>query len=105
MNNSGQHHQIGAVGPRPSARGARLGGVARDVAHRRIQLGQRDRELGGGFGHGSDRALRMRANCNCMLQITPMRSAMANSQNSPAMTSATPTAAEPISLTRPICGS
>src|SRR6266481_8679604 len=34
-----------------------------------------------------------------------MRSAMANNQNKPAMTSATPTAAEPISLTRPICGS
>src|SRR5258706_16455287 len=34
-----------------------------------------------------------------------MRSAMANSQNKPAMTSATPTAAEPMSLTRPICGS
>src|SRR3981081_4686611 len=34
-----------------------------------------------------------------------MRSAMANNQNRPAMTSATPTAAEPISLTRPICGS
>src|SRR5882672_9377038 len=34
-----------------------------------------------------------------------MRSAMANSQNNPAMTSATPTAAEPMSLTCPICGS
>src|ERR1700738_3072729 len=34
-----------------------------------------------------------------------MRSTMANSQNSPAITRATPTAAEPISLTRPICGS
>src|SRR5712664_1872135 len=34
-----------------------------------------------------------------------MRSARANSQNRPAMTSATPTAAEPMSLTRPICGS
>src|SRR5882672_9278880 len=34
-----------------------------------------------------------------------MRSAMANSQNRPAMTKATPTAAEPMSLTRPICGS
>src|SRR5712691_1653297 len=34
-----------------------------------------------------------------------MRSAMANSQNRPAMISATPTAAEPRSLTRPICGS
>src|SRR5882672_4305500 len=34
-----------------------------------------------------------------------MRSAMANSQNRPAMTKATPTAAEPMSLTWPICGS
>src|SRR6266436_7619814 len=34
-----------------------------------------------------------------------MRSAMANSQNPPAISSATPTAAEPRSLTRPICGS
>src|SRR3989440_8537660 len=34
-----------------------------------------------------------------------MRSAMANSQNAPAISSATPTAAEPMSLTRPICGS
>src|SRR5262245_25180066 len=34
-----------------------------------------------------------------------MRSAMANSQKMPAMTSATPTAADPMSLTRPICGS
>src|SRR5438552_14790164 len=34
-----------------------------------------------------------------------MRSATANSQNRPAMTSGRPTAAEPISLTRPICGS
>src|SRR5260370_830950 len=34
-----------------------------------------------------------------------MRSAMANSQNKPAITRATPTAAEPISLTCPICGS
>src|ERR1700680_1472256 len=34
-----------------------------------------------------------------------MRSAMANSQNRPPITKATPTAAEPISLTRPICGS
>src|ERR1700682_2821247 len=34
-----------------------------------------------------------------------MRSAMANSQNRPPITSATPTAADPISLTRPICGS
>src|SRR6204780_2964848 len=40
-----------------------------------------------------------------MLQIAPMRSAMANSQNRPARTSETPTAAEPMSLTCPICGS
>src|SRR6266404_6369495 len=44
-------------------------------------------------------------NCNRLLQIAPMRSAMANSQNRPPITSATPTAADPISLTRPICGS
>src|SRR4051812_2453393 len=34
-----------------------------------------------------------------------MRSAMANSQNAPVISSATPTAADPMSLTRPICGS
>src|SRR5215211_6309613 len=34
-----------------------------------------------------------------------MRSAMANSQNMPTMSSVTPTAADPMSLTRPICGS
>src|SRR5262249_34808994 len=34
-----------------------------------------------------------------------MRSAMANSQKMKAMRSATPTAADPMSLTRPICGS
>src|ERR1700761_9193069 len=42
---------------------------------------------------------------NWLLQIAPMRSAMANSQNRPAMIKVTPTAAEPMSLTRPICGS
>src|SRR3954468_1558187 len=34
-----------------------------------------------------------------------MRSTRANSQNAPDINSATPTAADPISLTRPICGS
>src|SRR6476659_9946522 len=34
-----------------------------------------------------------------------MRSAMAKSQKAPAISSATPTAADPMSLTRPICGS
>ena len=73
----------------PSARActprrARLGGVARDVTHRRVELGKRDRKLGGGFGH--DRMVPCAAtNCNCMLQTAPMRSAMANIQNRPAM--------------------
>ena len=116
----GQHHEIGAVGAALRARGAGLGGVAGDVAHRRVQLGQRDRKLIGSFGHGASLILIMSKSniaCvprtspdagqtdNCMLQSAPMRSAMANSQNSPAITSATPTAAEPMSLTRPICGS
>src|SRR5215468_9934138 len=35
----------------------------------------------------------------------PMRSTMANTQKIKAISSATPTAAEPMSLTRPICGS
>src|SRR5690348_13124267 len=43
--------------------------------------------------------------CNRQDQITPMRSTMANSQNPSAINSATPTAAEPMSLTRPIWGS
>ena len=50
-----QHHEIGAVGLGLVARGARLGGVARDVADRRVQLRQRDLETW--FGHGSDGAL------------------------------------------------
>ncbi len=50
----GQHHEIGAVGPRLRARGAGLGGVARDIAHGRVQLRQRDRKLGGTFGHGAN---------------------------------------------------
>ena len=36
------------------ARGAGLGGVALDVAYRRVQLRQRDRKLGGTFGHGAN---------------------------------------------------
>ena len=49
-----QHHEIGAVGLGLVTRRARLGGVAGDVADRRVQLGQRNCELG--FGHGSDGA-------------------------------------------------
>ena len=37
-----QHHEIGAVGLRLVARRARLGGVAGDVADRRVQLRQRE---------------------------------------------------------------
>ena len=44
MNNSGKHHQFGAVGLGLRARGASLGGIAGDVADRRVQLGERDRE-------------------------------------------------------------
>ena len=57
-----QHQQIGAVGLGLVARGARLGGVAGDVADRRVQLRQRDRE--GWFGHGA-MVPRTRANCKC----------------------------------------
>ncbi len=49
-----QHQQIGAVGLGLVTRGARLGGIAGDIADRRVQLRQRDLE---GFGHGSDGAL------------------------------------------------
>ena len=62
----GQHHQIGAVGPRLRAGGARLGGVARDVADRRVQLGQRNRELVGAFGHEAMVPC-AQPNCNRML--------------------------------------
>ena len=39
-----QHHEIGAVGLRLLARGAGFRGVAGDVAHGRVQLGQRNCE-------------------------------------------------------------
>ncbi len=61
-----QNDQIGAIGASLHARGACLGGIARDVTHRRVQLGQRDRKLRGAFGHGA-MVPRARANCNCML--------------------------------------
>ena len=62
-----QHDQVGAVGPRASAGGAHFRGIARDVAHGRIQLGQCDRKLVGAFGHGWIVPC-MRANCNRMLR-------------------------------------
>ena len=61
-----QHDKVGAVGARPVARGAHLRGIAGDVAHRRVQLGQRDRKLIGAFGHGRIVPCR-RLNCNCWL--------------------------------------
>ena len=59
-----QHQEIGAVGLGLVARGARLGGVAGDIADGRVQLGQRNCELG--FGHGA-MVPRTRANCKCSL--------------------------------------
>ena len=44
MNNSGSTTRSAPSALRLVARGARLGGVAGDVADRRVQLGQRDRE-------------------------------------------------------------
>ena len=48
-----QQQQIGAVGLRRLARGTGLGGIAGDVAHGRVELGQRDPEFGG-FGHDAN---------------------------------------------------
>src|SRR6202000_3462625 len=94
-----QHHEIGAVGPCALARRAHFRGVALDVARGRIELGQSDGKLIGAFGH--QRIVpRMRLNFNWRSQMTPMRSAIENSQKTPAVTSATPTAADPMSLTR-----
>ena len=47
----GQNHQIGAVGPRLRAGGARHGGVALDIANARVQLGERNRKLVGALRH------------------------------------------------------
>src|SRR3978361_494712 len=85
---------VGGGGLRPRARGARLGGGAGDVADGRVQLGECDRELGGRFGHGA-MVPWARPNRNCMVQTAPMRPAMANSPNWPAITDAKPTAARP----------
>ena len=46
-----QNDQVGAIGASLRARGACLDGIARDIPHRRVQLGQRDRKLRGAFGH------------------------------------------------------
>ncbi len=67
----GQHQQIGAVGLGLVARGARLGGITRDVADRRVQLRQCDRK--GWFGHGA-MVPRTRANCKCSLRSVFERS-------------------------------
>jgi hypothetical protein len=61
-----QDDEIGASGPRLRAGVARLGGVAGDVAHRRVELSQRDGESG--FGHGA-MVPWARTNCKCIARI------------------------------------
>src|SRR5262249_31160921 len=103
-----QRHNVGAGTGSLGTRAARLVGVASDVADGRIELSDRNGQtVGGPRGHGLGLARRASARQSPprAAQISPNRSASANSQAIPAMRSARPTAAEPISLTRPIWGS
>src|SRR5262249_50368286 len=103
-----QRHNVGAGTGGLGARAARLVGIAGDVAQGRIELSDRDRQtVGGPRIHGLGLARRTRARQLPLRsdQISPNRSASANSHAIPAMSSARPTAAEPMSLTRPIWGS
>src|SRR4029077_708660 len=103
-----QRHNVGAGTGSLGTRAARLVGIAGDVADGRIELSDRDRQtVGGPRIHGLGLARRTRARQLPLRsdQISPNRSASANSQAIPAMSSARPTAAEPMSLTRPIWGS
>ena len=99
----GQQQEVGAVGFRRLTRSPGLGGIAGDVAHGRVELGQRDPEFGG-LGHEPDVALH-----KSKLQTVVLDRAHAfgdgKQPKHSAIRSATPTAAEPMSLTRPICGS
>src|SRR5262249_22433486 len=103
-----KRHDVGAAAGSLGARAARRVGVAGDVPDDRIELSDRDGQtVGGPRIHDLGLARRARAPQSppSAAQISPNRSASANSQAMPAMSSARPTAAEPMSLTRPIWGS
>src|SRR5262249_37515513 len=103
-----KRHDVGAGAGSLGSRAARLVGVAGDVADDRIELSDRDGQTVGGpriHDLGLARRARARQSPPRAAQISPNRSASANSQAMPAMSSARPTAAEPMSLTRPIWGS
>ena len=97
----GQDNERRAVGFGARARGTRLPRVADHVTDRRVQLGQCDFESRG-LAH--EAMLPARAVFrNCQTQTRPMRSASAKPQTKAAISSVTPTAAEPKSFTCPIC--
>jgi len=93
-NNSG--HVRSAPSARRRAGRSRFGFIARDIARPSVQLGQCDQKRSswgdGGLARGNTAIASVRSR--------PMRSAMANSQNKPAMTSADYRRREPISLDR-----
>src|SRR5262249_55074045 len=96
-----KRHDVGAGAGSLGARAARLVGVAGDVADDRIELSDRDGQTVGGpriHGLGLARRARARQSPPSAAQISPNRSASANSQAMPAMSSARPTAAEPMPL-------
>ena len=92
MNSSGKRHEVGAVRRGLGARAARLVGIAGDVADGRIELRERDREAVGGTGVHGDRSSASdgrRQSPPMQAQMSPMRSASASSQISPARSAAT----------------
>ena len=105
MNSSGNMTRSAPCPAAVCARAAHLLGIAGDVADGRIELRERDGEAVGGTGvHDNDVASGgsgARRECG---QISPSPSASASSQVKPAIASATPTAAEPMSLIRPMSG-
>ena len=104
----GKDDQVGAVGGRAGARLARLRSVAFDVAHGRVELGERDGEAVGGFaGHGSCKssvATRFR-NCRLCRSDDPQPLGDGKDPEKSGDQRVMPTAAEPMSFTRPICSS
>src|SRR5262249_55136283 len=103
-----QRHDVGAAARGVGTGATRLIGVAGDITDGRIELSDGDRQTVGGpriHGVGLARRARARQSAHSGDQISPNRSARASSQATAAMSSARPTAAEPMSLTRPIWGS